>query len=192
MVLNISHHICIKYKKSDMKNLIKYCAATLLLILSSCGTSNTMPKVDVSSLLQQGEFTFMAEKAHPTNADVINVLNSLPNSSSARVLDLDYGYSLRVEKSEITAELPYFGRSYTPSYDTSKSAYRFKTKEFGITKKEGKKGSTVYTIIPQDRSGVQRLILEVFPQGRAYLSIDSNDRQPISYSGYVTKNLEKK
>lgn len=175
-----------------MKNFIIYCAAALLIIGTSCSTNNTIPKAEVTSLLQQGEFTFMAEKAHPTNADVINVLNSLPNSSSARVLDLDYGYSVKIEKSEVLVELPYFGRAYTANYGTSKNSYRFTTKDFGFAQKAGKKGSTYYTISPRDHTEVQRMVLEVFPQGRAYLSVESNDRQAISYSGYVTKNLEQK
>lgn len=175
-----------------MKNLIKYCTVTLLVILSSCGANSTMPKAEVTSLLQQGEFTFMAERAHPTNADVINVLNSLPNSSSARVLDLDYGYSVTIKKSEIKVELPYFGRAYTSNYGSSDSPYRFTTKDFGLTQRAGKKGSTLYTIIPKDRTEAQRLTLEVFPQGRAYLSVESNERQPISYTGYLTRNSEKK
>ena len=30
--------------------------------------------------------------------------------------------------------------------------------------------------------------IEVYKNGSAYVSIDSNDRQPISYNGYLMKN----
>ena len=40
----------------------------------------------------------MAKRANPTNFDVINVMNSLPNNNSARMLDLDYGYSVVIKE----------------------------------------------------------------------------------------------
>lgn len=175
-----------------MKNLSIYLAAFCLLFIMSCGSTSNIPKYQVNNLLSSGEFTFMAERANPTNYDVVNVMNSLPNSSSSRMLSLDYGYTVQIKKSEVQVELPYFGRSFTPSYDTTKSSYRFTSKDFNIDRKDGSKGSTVFTIVPNDQPNVQRISIEVYPQGKAYVAIVSNDRQGISYSGYIMANEQAK
>ena len=163
----------------------------LLLLVQSCSTQNGMDPKSVEEILSTHQFTFMATRANPTNNDVMNVINSLPNSSPSRMLNLDYGYDVVIKEKEITVTLPYFGRMYSPSYDSSKNSYRFTSKDFSISKKQNKKGNWVYTINPKDAESVKTLYLEVYKNGNAYLSIDSNDRQPISYDGYIMKNETK-
>jgi hypothetical protein len=158
------------------------------MILQSCASQNGLDSQLVEEILSKDQFTFMATRANPTNNDVMNVINSLPNASSSRMLNLDYGYDVVIKEKEITVTLPYFGRLYNPSYDSSKNSYRFTSKDFSINKKQDKKGNWVYTINPKDTENVRTLYLEVYKNGKAYLSIDSNDRQPISYDGYIMKN----
>lgn len=173
-----------------MKNLYNIFAAVFIFfLLSSCSSQKALPSEKVNSLLQNGEFTFMAERANPTNSDVINVMNSLPNSSSSRILNLDYGYTLEIKKEELNITLPYFGRMFTPSYNQDKNSYRFTSKDFTLNKTTGKKGNSIYSILPKDQPNVRKMILEVFPNGKSYLSIDSNDRQMISYDGYIMENI---
>ena len=172
-----------------MKNLFKIISfALLMVVFNACSSTNTVASANITSLLKENEFTFMAQRANPKNSDVVNVLNSLPNSTSSRVLNLDYGYTLKITKNEISAELPYFGRMFTSNYDNTKNSYRFTSKDFTMNQKDGKKGSTIYQITTNDQQPPKRLILEVFPNGKAYLSIDSSDRQPISYDGYIQGN----
>ena len=130
----------------------------------------------------------MAERANPTHFDVINVMNSMPNGNSSRMLDLDYGYTMVLKEKELDVTLPYFGRMFNPSYDTSKNSYRFTSKDFTLSKILNKKGNLVYTISPKDVDHVRVIYIEVYKNGSAYVSIDSNDRQPISYNGYLMKN----
>ena len=157
-------------------------------MMSSCSTQNSIPSEKVSSLLQNGEFTFMAEHANPTNFDVINVMNSLPNSTSSRILNLDYGYTLEIKKDEIKVVLPYFGRLFSAGIDPNKNSFRFDSKDFVINQTTGKKGSSIYTILPKDQNNIRKMVLEVFGNGKSYLSIDANDRNPISYDGYIKEN----
>lgn len=176
-----------------MKNILKIVLAlSLVIVTGSCSTQNNIPSEKVNVLLQNQEFTFVAERAVPTNMDVINVMNSLPNSSSARILNLDYGYTLVIKKEEIVATLPYYGRMFTPSFDMNKNSYRFTSKDFTINKTAGKKGSSIYTISLSDQPNIRKMILEVYGNGKSYLSINSNDRQPISYDGYIMENEVKK
>lgn len=144
----------------------------------------------LAELLNANDFSFRAERATPTNYDVINVMNSIPNSTSTRILDLsgsNYSIDLRKDKLEVT--LPYFGRVFNPTYgNTSQNSYRFTSKDFVVTKSQGKKGKTIVKIKVNDQSTVDEITIEVFKNGKAYTSIRSNDRQPISYDGFISKN----
>ena len=90
---------------------------------------NIDPKT-LEEITTSNQFTFMAERANPTNFDVINIMNSMPNGNSSRMLDLDYGYTVVLKEKELDVTLPYFGRMFNPSYDTSKNSYRFTSKDF--------------------------------------------------------------
>ncbi len=176
--------------KKKMKKLLKIVfAGSFALMLASCTSQSTVPSAKVEALLQAGEFTFMAERANPMGNDVVNILNSLPNTSSSQMLNLDYGYTLQIKKDEVKAELPYFGRMYTANMDPSKNSYRFTSKDFTFTENDGKNGSLMYNIVTKDLSNNAQLSLQVFKSGKAYLSVSSNDRQPISYDGYIKENL---
>lgn len=173
-----------------MKNIFKIISTGILMILmNSCASQSSITPEHVSELLNKGEFTFMAERANPTGSDVVNIMNSLPNSTSSQILNLDYGYTMEIKKNELTLTLPYFGRMYTPNYDNTKNSYRLTSKDFTMTHSSGKKGSTLYTILPKDQQNIRRIMLDVYKNGKAYLSIDANDRQGISYDGYIMENV---
>ena len=177
-----------------MKNIFKILFALLVIILvNSCNSQTNIPSEKISSLLQSTEFTFMAEHANPTGYEVVNVMNSLPNSSASNILNLDYGYTLVLKKEKISVDLPYFGRMYTPNYDSTKNSFNFTSEDFAIKETLGKKGSSVFTMMMKDQQNINRLVLEVYKNGKAYLSISANDRQSISYDGYIMENkMEKK
>lgn len=171
-----------------MKKLISLSLFFILTFLYSCASQNSIDTKSLEEITASNQFTFMAERANPTNYDVINVINSLPNSTSSRMLNLDYGYTIVLKDKELEVTLPYFGRMYNPSYDTSKNSYRFSSTDFTINKNQNKKGNYIFTISPKDVDNVRNIYIEVFKNGKAYVSIDSNDRQPISYDGYIMKN----
>ncbi|WP_027375902.1 DUF4251 domain-containing protein [Kaistella palustris] len=176
-----------------MKNLLKIMLPGIIgLLMLSCATHTAVSPSNVAGILQSGEFTFMAERANPSGNDVINVLNSLPRTSSAQMLNLDPGYNLEIRKNVIKAELPYFGRMYMPTMNQEKNSYRFTSNDFTINKTDGKKGSVIYNIAAKDQQNDTQMILEVYSNGKAYLTVRSNDRQSISYDGYVTSVTGKK
>ena len=171
---------------------MKYLFSGLILfLLMSCGSQNYISQTDYATAMDTRHFTFMATKANPTNYDVINIMNSLPNTTSSRMLDLEYGYTIELRDSVVQVTLPYFGRMYNPSLDPSKSSYRFTTKDYSIEQTAGKRGNQMFTIMPHDQNNIRRIFIEVFKSGSASASIDANDRQPITYSGYIMKNANK-
>ena len=181
-------HINITQNKSIMKNTVLMSVMFLLTFLFSCTSQTYVDEKSLDQFINSNEFTFMAKRANPTNFDVINVMNSMPNNNSARMLNLDYGYSVVLKDKELTVNLPYFGRLFNPSYDTSKNSYNFTSKDFTISKVQNKKGNWVYTISPKDQNNIKVIYLEIFKNGAAFVSIDSSDRQAISYDGYIMKN----
>lgn len=165
-----------------------------LFLFQNCSSQGGMDSQTVNMLVNSQDFSFRAERATPTNYDVINVMNSLPNSTSTRILDLTGGnYSIDLRSDKLEVVLPYFGRVFNPSYGNSdKNSYRFTSKDFTVNKSQNKKGNWVVRIKPNDVSNADEIIIEVFKNGKAFTSIRSNDRQPISYDGYITKNEEVK
>lgn len=180
--------IHITQNKSIMKNTVLMSVMFLLTFLFSCTSQTYVDEKSLDQFINSNEFTFMAKRANPTNFDVINVMNSMPNNNSARMLNLDYGYSVVLKDKELTVNLPYFGRLFNPSYDTSKNSYNFTSKDFTISKVQNKKGNWVYTLSPKDQNNIKVIYLEIFKNGAAFVSIDSSDRQAISYDGYIMKN----
>lgn len=173
-----------------MKNFLT-AAAFVLISASSCTTAKTSHTEDsaaTAKYIDSGNFMFMAERANPTNYDVINVMNSMPNSTGTRMLSLDYGYGAHFSAEELVVELPYFGRMYNPSYDSSKNSLRFTSKDFSVNKTQNKKGNWNLEIHPKDVSNIRVMNLEIYKNRKAFLSVDANDRQPITFSGYITKN----
>lgn len=170
-----------------MKNII-LALFGIFFFTNSCTSQTYVENGLLTSMIEKEEFTFMAEKVNITNQDVINTMNSLPGGSSARMQNLDYGYDIVFEDKEMTVHLPYFGRTYTASRNSNENGYTFTSKDYSIEKSEGKKGKIILKVKPNDNSKVSAIFIEITSNGKAYVSIDSNDRQPISYIGYIKKN----
>jgi len=174
-----------------MKKYISILSIILLtFIFQNCSSQNNVDSQIVNSLVSSEEFTFHAERANPMNYDVINVLNGIPNNPSTRILQLDAGsYVIELKKDKMEVVLPYFGRAFTSSYGKDNS-YRFTSKDYTVTKSQSKKGNWVFKIKPNDVNNVSDINIEVYKNGKAFTSIRSNDRQPITYDGYISKNEE--
>lgn len=163
-----------------------------LFCFQSCSSQASLDSKTVDALVDSQEFTFYAQRANPTNYDVINVMNSIPNSTSTRILDLNGDYTITINKNELEVVLPYFGRIFTSTFgDRDKNSYRFNSKDFTVNKSQNKKGKWIIKIKPNDVSNVDEIIIEIFKNGKAFVSMRSNDRQPITYDGYVSKNEER-
>ncbi|AZA85057.1 hypothetical protein C1637_00710 [Chryseobacterium lactis] len=163
-----------------------------LFLFQSCASQGSLDSKTVDALVNSQELTFNAQRANPMNYDVINVMNSIPNSTSTRILDLNGDYTIVMNKNNLDVVLPYFGRVFNPTFgDTSSNSYRFTSKDFTVNKSQNKKGTWVLRVKPNDVKNVDEIILEIYSSGSAFVSMRSNDRQPITYTGYVSKNVVK-
>ncbi|MGG5209569.1 DUF4251 domain-containing protein [Chryseobacterium sp. MIQD13] len=162
-----------------------------LFLFQSCSSQSSLDSKTVDALVDSQEFTFHAQRANPINYEVINAMGSIQNAPSMRILQLDEGsYTIELRKNNLEVVLPYFGRLYNASYNTANNSYRFTSKDFTVDKSQNKKGKWTLKIKPNDVRNADEINIEVFKNGKALVSIRSNDRQPISYDGYVSKNDE--
>lgn len=165
--------------------------SVLLIIISSCTTQTYLLPQELQTVLDKKEYTFMATRAIPSSGDAARLLSGSHATSAGRILELDYGYTLELKDSQLIATLPYFGRAYTGSLDPDKQSHRFTSKNFSYVQSQGRKKTTVITLRPNDVQHIQRIVMEVYPNAKAYLTIQANDRQLISYDGFLKKNEEK-
>lgn len=173
-----------------MKNFLMIISCCTILAVTSCGSQIYMQPDQVNATLESNNLTFSAKSALPNNVDVLNVINSIPGGNPGRIMKLDSGYGFEIKNDELNVTLPYFGRLYNASMGGfNNNAFRFTSKDFKVTKSKNKKGNWVVNINVNDHKSAPNLILEVYKNGGAFLSINANDRQPISYDGYLENTL---
>jgi hypothetical protein len=108
----------------------------------------------------------------------------LPMSGSSRPLTTEY--DLKVKKDLLDCYLPYFGRAYTAPIGQTEGGIQFKSSQFSYSTEPGKKGGWSIRIKPSDvRQDNYRLVLEVGKTGFSALTVTSDNRQTISYNGYL-------
>ena len=155
--------------------------------LVSCGSQVYVQPTVLSAAIEKKEFNFNATSAYPTSGDVIGVMNAMPGAMASRMLRLDAGYGFNLKRELFSVYLPYFGRAYNVNPgDAANGGFRFESKDFAVRKSLTKKGNTLLNIIPNDQRANFVFNLEVFKNGSAFLSISSNDRQPISFDGNIS------
>lgn len=157
------------------------------LCILSCGSQVYVEPAVLSSAITRKEFNFNATSAYPTSGDVIGVMNAMPGAMASRMLRLDPGYGFNLKKDLLSVYLPYFGRAYTANPgDATSGGLRFESKDFTVKPSTTKKGNTLFIITPNDQRANFVFNLEIFKNGSAFLSINSNDRQPISFDGNIS------
>lgn len=133
----------------------------------------------VKKMVNNRNYVFIAQFANPLGWKTIN---------------LNYDYNVVISKDSIDSYLPYFGRAYVAPYnptDPSETGIQFKSKKFDYQQSAARKGIWEITIIPHDVKETRKFILDISDEGYANLSVTSNNRQTISFTGYIIENLPK-
>jgi len=95
-------------------------------------------------------------------------------------------YDLRVTKDSVIAFLPYFGQVHMEAPITpEENGIMFTSTKFGYKTDQKKKGGWLITITPDKVKYVSRLTLDVSPSGYATLTVLSNFRDVINFTGYM-------
>jgi len=151
-------------------------------------------KATTTKLVNAQNFVFNATTAMPmANAEINAILSQMPGGQGGGVIQLNgSSYQLLVEKDSLSAYLPYFGRAYTPTMNSNDSGIKFNSTEFTYETKRKKKGNWVITIKPKNAIDAQVLTLNVSENGYASLNVNSNNKQSISFNGYISEPKQDK
>jgi len=114
-----------------------------------------------------------------------NAQYALPLRGGQKYLSPDY-YDLKIVKDSVIAYLPFYGRVYMdPPLNPDDAGIKFTSTKFAYKSVPRKKGGWTITIIPNDTKFASKLLLDVFPNGTAYLQVSSNTRDQMSFNGYI-------
>src|SRR5438105_122901 len=125
----------------------------------------------IKSIVESGQFVFHAQIA-------------LPMSGASRQLTSEY--DLKVSKDAVVSYLPFFGRAYSLPYGSREGGFDFTSRKFDYSVSDRKKGGWQINIKPKDVADFRELSLLLSKTGYGTLQVVSNNRQPISFTGYIT------
>ncbi|KQR69800.1 DUF4251 domain-containing protein [Pedobacter sp. Leaf176] len=151
-------------------------------------------KQTTAKIIADKSYIFTANTAMPmANQDVSQVLRNLPGSQGGGVINLSgAAYDFTVTPDSIVAYLPYYGRAFFAPYNPTEGGIKFKSKDFSYTQSKNKKGSYSVNIKTKDlKSENYQMVLTVSEKGYATLMVNSNNRQPINFSGILSEPKKK-
>ncbi|PWV56061.1 DUF4251 domain-containing protein [Chitinophaga sp. S165] len=132
----------------------------------------------IEKMITARNFVFKAETVLPS-APTIN-----------RQLTSDY--DVKVSPDTVISFLPYFGRAFNAPMDPTKGGIQFTSTKFEYNQTARKKGGWDIAIKPQDTQDARLLSFSISENGYASLQVISNNRQPITFNGYITQKKTKK
>ncbi|WP_348799630.1 DUF4251 domain-containing protein [Flavobacterium adhaerens] len=130
-------------------------------------------QAEIEALVNAKEYEFVGDRAIPQGVRSID-LTTNPNF-------------FRFEKDTIHSAMPFFGRGFAGvGYGNGDGGMDFKGFVNDYSLKKGKKSWIVKANV-KDNTDTYTVFLEIYFDGNAYLSINSNKRSPISYNGAIHK-----
>lgn len=150
---------------------MKYIIINLLLLsMATTITAQEKTELNVQELLETKNFIFKAESVNPARG---------------RLRQLTSEYDVVVKPDTVVSFLPYFGRAYTAPINPSEAGLKFTATSFDYSLNKGKKQRWEVAIKPNDAQDVQALYFTIFNNGKATLRVNSNNRESITFNGYI-------
>lgn len=152
----------------------------------------TMQSLFFATLITHATFAQDSTKT-TTLKDWVNEKNFVFTPQTAlpmrgRSIHLTSYFDCRISGDSLISNLPYYGRAYSASIDPSQNGLSFVTTNFSYSVKPRKKGGWEVTIKPQDANDVREMDFTIFDNGSASLNVSSNNRESISFNGFVSEN----
>jgi hypothetical protein len=148
------------------------CLVFALLIISTTVFSQEKDGKVLKELVETKHFVFTAQTV-------------LPLGGAMRQLTSEY--DVKLSGDSLISYLPYFGRAYGPINPGDDGGIKFTSTKFDYKTKARKKGGWDIMITPKDNRDVRQLNFTISASGYASLQVSSNNRQSISYNGYISK-----
>jgi hypothetical protein len=158
-------------KKNLLKNLF-FVVAIFAFSNIAQGQDTKTEGGDIQSTVDSRRFVFKAQSAHPARG---------------RIVYLNSEYDLAVSGDTLRAYLPYYGRAYSAPIDGRGGGIDFTSTNYEYSKKSRKKGGWEITFKPKDVTDVREMFLTVFENGTSSLRVYSNNKEVISYNGFLVE-----
>ena len=127
-------------------------------------------KQKLQTIIDSKKYSFIAQSA---------------TSKKGRTVHLSSGYGLSLIQDSLRVDLPYYGRAYTANYPSDNDmGIQFASHDFSYLADTTKKGGWSITIKPKGVK-VTAIYLSISSSGYCSVSINSSDRDPISYYGTI-------
>ncbi|UAY50979.1 DUF4251 domain-containing protein [Ferruginibacter albus] len=127
-------------------------------------------KPAVADLIKNKSFVFIAQSLTPMRI-------------AYRQLT-DY-YYVKLTKDSLLSSLPFFGQSRIAPLDPTKIGIDITSTDFDYVVTTKKKGGWLITITPKDQHTINYFLFTIYDDGKTYLDVNSFDKDPISYNGYL-------
>jgi hypothetical protein len=108
----------------------------------------------------------------------------VPSGAPSR--PLDYPYEVKLSRNSLVTYLPYIGRAFT-GIMPNEAGVNFTSTDFSYKSKFRKKKWEV-SIRPKNAKEVKDLQFTIYENGQATLLVIPNNKQSISYYGYLKSN----
>ena len=114
----------------------------------------------------------------------------LPAKGQSR--SLTSSYSVVLKNDTVDSYLPYFGTAYSAGYGGSDSPMIFEApiEDYSVT--DGKKGAVIVKFKAKNKNDLVEYSFNISTNGSVSLSVNSTNRQHISYYGDLVPIVEKK
>lgn len=146
------------------------------MVLAGCGSSKagggsiTRDSADVTdSLIASRHLTIEITTMHPMEG------GDIPVGSD---------FSLEIRGDSVISRLPYFGKAYAAPIGSG-NAFNFEQRHRGLDVTKKGDGATLMLFEAKTIEDTFRFRVEIYSNGRAYIHVTSQRRQPISYVGEV-------
>jgi len=175
-----------------MKTRLNYhLAVILMLVFTAFSLSNIMAQEkskkqlkeeqklekqkQITLLVDSKEFVFVASRVM---------------SQGGRTINLTTNYTLEFHPDRIKCDLPFFGRAYSGVGYGGDGGMQFEGKPTVYSVEKKKKSYLIKADVRGERDSYS-IMLTVYFEGSAYLTINSNNRSSISYDGDIEAFLKK-
>ena len=153
-----------------MKKIIMFTLISLMIIIPSLLRAQDK-EARVKQLVENRQYVFVANTAIPLRG------------GSRQLTSL---YDVRISGDSLISDLPYFGRAYAAPVNSADIGLQFTSVENVYNVQATKKGGWEISIRPSRGTDVRMLNLSIYSNGNASLRVSSNNRDPISFNGYIT------
>ncbi len=150
-------------------------------------------KATTTKIVEAKTYTFVARSVTPLNTQDINrVMSKMPGAMQGGVINLtETYYEVKVTPDSVIAYLPYYGRSFSAPINQDDAGVKFNSKKFEYKSTKGKKHGWDTVIETKDAKENYRLAFNISDNGYATLSLNSNNKQSVTYQGYLKENGDK-